>query len=47
MARLSVECRAPEAIPHLQAARRGSSPWARWRLAQAIRQLERLGPRDS
>jgi HEAT repeat protein len=44
MARLAVECRAPEAIPHLRSAKGGSSPWARWRLAQAIRHLERLNP---
>ena len=47
MARLAVECRSPEAIPHLQAAKRGSSSWARWRLAQAIRQLERLDSKDA
>jgi HEAT repeat protein len=47
MARLAVESRSREAIPHLRAAKRGSSPWARRRLAQAIRQLERLDPGDA
>src|SRR5579862_5365824 len=42
MARLAVAYPAPEAIPHLRAAKRGASPWARWRLAQAIRHLDRL-----
>jgi HEAT repeat protein len=42
MARLALDCQTPEAIPHLRAAKRGASPWARFRLAQAIRQLERL-----
>lgn len=44
MARLAVDYPAAEAIPHLRAAKRGASPWARWRLAQAIRHVERLGP---
>lgn len=43
MARLAVDHPAPEAIPHLRAATRGASPWAQWRLSQAIRHLERLG----
>jgi hypothetical protein len=47
MARLAVDQRAAEAMPHLREAKHGAGPLARWRIARAIRQLERLDSDDA
>jgi HEAT repeat protein len=41
-----VELDATEAIPDLEAARRGASPITRWRLRVAVRQLQRASARS-